>query len=162
MPPDPLEVCTFGAPLGSWSVFILDPRLMIIHYTSKQTKMKFKPRIKLNYNIYTVFYKQTLVIANITLSRGYSVRQHCNILGFWVQNFGKKRPKILFDRSSLKKMFLRSAKAGRGIAGNFRPPNGKGIRNWFEARRKNGRIVGSCLLWVMSTIELVLVLDGSL
>ena len=156
MPPDPLEVCTFGAPLGSWSVFILDPRLMIIHYTSKQGKMKFKPRIKLNYNIYTVFYKQTLVIANITLSRGYSVRQHCYILSLWVQNFRKKRPKILFYQSSLKKMFLRSAKAGRGIAGNFRPPDGKRIRNWFEARRKNGRIV------LLRTIELVLVLDGSL
>ena len=156
MPPDPLEVCTFGAPLGSWSVFILDPRLMIIHYTSKQRKMKFKPRIKLNYNIYTVFYKQTLVIANITLSRGYSVRQHCYILSLWVQNFRKKRPKILFYQSSLKKMFLRSAKAGRGIAGNFRPPDGKRIRNWFEARRKNGRIV------LLRTIELVLVLDGSL
>ena len=156
MPPDPLEACTFSAPLGSRSVFILDPRLMIIHYTSKQRKMKFKPRIKLNYNIYTVFYKQTLVIANITLSQGYSVRQHCNILSLWVQNFRKKRPKILFYQSSLKKMFLRSAKAGCGIAGNFRPPDGKGIRNWFEARRKNGRIV------LLRTIELVLVLDGSL
>ena len=107
MPPDPLEVCTFGAPLGSWSVFILDPRLMIIHYTSKQRKMKFKPRIKLNYNIYTVFYKQTLVIAN---TRHYPGAILCvNIATFLVSESkisGKNVRKFFFISRALKKCFF--------------------------------------------------------
>ena len=28
MPPGPLEACAFGAHLGNWSIFILDPRLL--------------------------------------------------------------------------------------------------------------------------------------
>ena len=130
MPPDPQRLAP-SALVQEIGQYLLDPRLMIIHYTSKQGKMKFKPRIKLNYNIYTVFYQQTLVIVNITLSRGYSVCQYCNILIVIESKISgnEKRPKIILYRSSLKTMFLRSAKAGRGIAGNFRPPDGKGIRN---------------------------------
>ena len=156
MPPDPLEVCTFGAPLGSWSVFILDPRLMIIHYTSKQRKMKFKPRIKLNYNIYTVFYKQTL---QRTLH--YPGAILCvNIATFLVSESkisGKNVRKFFFISRALKKCFFEAQKLAVESRGIFDLPwDGKGIRNWFEARRKNGRIV------LLRTIELVLVLDGSL
>ena len=36
MPPDPLEACALGAPLGNRSVFILDPRLFLTYFVVRR------------------------------------------------------------------------------------------------------------------------------
>ena len=48
MLPDPLEACTFGAPLGSRSVFILDPRL---NFVIKRHKWKGKVQLNAQFSL---------------------------------------------------------------------------------------------------------------